>query len=157
MSSRRLFVIVLLIALSVPALASAKMVNRAAEEQAIRALDKEWVEAVAKKHAPATAAFYAGDGEILPPNAPLAKGTKAIAAVWQGFFGMTNLELTFEPTEVSVSGAADLAYEVGTYSLSFDGDQGPVKDLGKYVVVWRKVDRHWKVAADIFNSNGPAK
>jgi hypothetical protein len=30
-----------------------------------------------------------------------------------------------------------------------------VRDRGKYVVVWRKVRGDWKVAADIFNSDGP--
>jgi hypothetical protein len=32
-----------------------------------------------------------------------------------------------------------------------------VKDEGKYVVAWKKVDGAWKVAADIFNSNVPHK
>jgi ketosteroid isomerase-like protein len=53
-----------------------------ADEQQIRALDEQWVAAVARKDAVATAAFYAEDGAILPANAPMAKGREAIAAVW---------------------------------------------------------------------------
>jgi ketosteroid isomerase-like protein len=63
--------------------------------------------------------------------------------------------LTFEPTRIAVAQAGDVAYDIGTYSLAFDGGQGPVRDRGKYVVVWRKVSGDWKVAADIFNSDGP--
>jgi uncharacterized protein (TIGR02246 family) len=133
------------------------MADSAAEEQQIRALDEEWVAAVARKDAAASAAFYAEDGAILPPNGPLAKGREAIAAVWQGLFGLANFDLTFAPTEVHVSSAADLAYEIGTYALSFSGDHGPVNDRGKYVVVWKKDDGAWKVVADIFNSNGASQ
>jgi len=67
------------------------------------------------------------------------------------------VNLTFAPTSIVVASGGDMAYDIGTYNLSFDSDKGPVKDAGKYVVVWKKVDGDWKVAAGIFNSNGPAK
>ena len=134
--------------------ASAQNVDLAAEADAIRALDVEWVAAVAAQDAAATAAFYAPDGAILPTGSPMAQGTDAVAAVWQGLFELPGFVLTFEPTFIEVSAAGDLAYDIGTYALSFDSDQGPVQDNGKYVVVWKKVDGVWKVAADIFNSNG---
>jgi uncharacterized protein (TIGR02246 family) len=129
------------------------MADQAAEEQQIRALDEQWVAAAARKDAAASAGFYAEDGAILPPNGPLAKGRAAIAAVWQGLFGMAGFDPTFAPTEVHVASAEDLTYEIGTHALSFDGGQGPVKDQGKYVVVWKKAGGAWQVAADIFNSN----
>jgi ketosteroid isomerase-like protein len=47
-----------------------------------------------------------------------------------------------------------MAYEVGVYMLSFKTDKGPVQEKGKYVVVWKKSGNTWKVAADIFNSDG---
>lgn len=50
--------------------------------------------------------------------------------------------------------SGDMAYEIGTYTLSFKGDKGPVQDKGKYVVVWKNTGGHWRAAADIFNSNG---
>jgi uncharacterized protein (TIGR02246 family) len=131
--------------------------DMSADEQKIRALDQQWVAAVQAKDAAASAGFYAADGALLAQNAPIAKGSAAVAAAWQGLLGMKNIDLTFAPTEVTVSAGGDLAYDIGTYALSFDGDKGPVKDVGKYVVVWKKVDGQWKVAADIFNSDGAAK
>jgi uncharacterized protein (TIGR02246 family) len=125
-----------------------------AEEQQIRDLDAKWVAAVAAKNAEATAAFYADDGRIMPPNAPAAEGPVAVAEVWRGLFQLQDFALTFEPTEIVVAESGDIAYDIGTYSLAFTSEQGPVQDLGKYVVVWKKVGGEWKVAADIFNSNG---
>jgi uncharacterized protein (TIGR02246 family) len=134
--------------------ASAQSVDVAADEAAIRALDVDWVDAVAAKDAAATAAFYAMDGAIMPAGSPMAEGPDAIAAVWQSLFDLPGFSLTFEPTFVEVGASGDVAYDIGTYALAFDGDQGPVQDNGKYVVVWKKVDGVWKVRADIFNSNG---
>jgi len=134
--------------------ANAQSVDLAAEADAIRALDVEWVAAVAAQDAAATANFYASDGAILPAGAPMAQGTEAVAAVWQSFFDLEGFALTFAPTTIEVSASGDMAYDVGTYALSFDTDQGQVQDSGKYVVVWTKADGAWKVAADIFNSNG---
>jgi uncharacterized protein (TIGR02246 family) len=125
-----------------------------AEEQRIRDLDVKWVAAVAAKDAEATAAFYADDGRIMPQNAPASEGPAAVAEVWKGFFQLQDFALTFEPTHIAVAEAGDIAYDIGTYSLAFTGEKGPVQDVGKYVVVWKKVGGGWKVAADIFNSNG---
>ena len=129
----------------------------AAEEAKIRDLDKKWVAAVGAKDATASANFYAVDGVIMPAGAPIAQGRSAIASVWKGFLGLKNFDLTFAPSEVTIASSGDIAYEIGTYALGFDGDKGPVKDVGKYVVVWKKVEGAWQVAADIFNSDGAAK
>ncbi len=47
-----------------------------------------------------------------------------------------------------------MAYDYGTYTFAFDGDKGRVIEKGKYIVVWKKIDGAWKVAADIYNDNG---
>lgn len=130
--------------------------DSAAAEQRIRALDEQWVAAVATKDAAAVAAFYAEDGSLMAPNGPAADGRDAVTAAWGGMLALKNLQLSFAPTTISVAKAGDVAIDIGTYTLAFDSDQGPVKDQGKYVVVWKKVEGDWQVAADIFNSNGTA-
>jgi uncharacterized protein (TIGR02246 family) len=128
----------------------------AGAEKQIRKIDKQWVAAVSKKDPKAISEFYATDGSILAPGAPIAQGRDAIAKAWKGFVGLKDFSLTFEPTKISVAKAGDMAYELGTYTLSFSTDKGPVRENGKYVVVWKKVGKTWKVAADIFNNNGKA-
>ena len=138
-------------------LGTAARSDTAADELTIRELDQKWLAAAQARDATASAGFYATDGALLPADGPIAQGTQAIIAAWQGIFGMKNAKLTFAPTQVTVASAGDMAYEIGTYEFSFDGDKGPVKDVGKYVVVWKKIGGDWKVTADIFNSDGATK
>ena len=126
-----------------------------ADDQKIRELGQKWLGAVRDKDAVASAGFYASDGAMLNADAPLARGTAAVTAAWQRLLSMRNVKLTFASTQLIVSNSGDMAYDVGTYELSFDDDdKGMVKDIGKYVTVWKKVGGEWKVAADIANSDG---
>ena len=124
-------------------------------EQQIRKLDRQWVEAVKNKDAGAIADLYAEDGVLMPPNAQLAQGRDAIRDAWEGMLQLPNFSLQFEPTRIETAEAGDMAYEIGTYNLSFKPAPGEVEDAGKYVVVWTKEEGDWKAAADIFNSNMP--
>jgi uncharacterized protein (TIGR02246 family) len=132
-------------------------VDPAAEEQKIRTLIGQWGTVMAAKDAKASAEFYAPDGVMMPPGAPIVTGREALTSAWQDLVAKPGFQLKIETTKLTVAKAGDMAYELGTYELAFDGDQGPVRDKGKYVVVWKKVDGNWKAAADIFNSDGPAK
>lgn len=132
-------------------------VDTRADEQAIRDLDRRWIGAVAAKDTGFVARLYADQGAFMPPNAPKALGTSAIRSAWAGLFGMPNLSLTFEPTEIQVSQSGDIAYDIGAYHFGVDSPAGRVQDEGKYVVVWRKIGGQWRVVADIFNSDRPAR
>lgn len=136
---------------------SAAAAGAMVQEQLIRELDAKWVAAVAAKDVDAIARIYTVDGMFLAPNAPLVEGREGIAEAWAGLLGLPGISFTFEPTRIEVSASADLASDVGTYSLAFDADGGRVEDQGKYVLVWKKVNGAWKVLADIFNSNLPAQ
>lgn len=133
---------------------SSAMVDPSAEAQKIKELDQQWVQAVGQKDAAATAAFYAEDGRIMPPDAPASVGRDAVQKTWAGFLKLPDLSLTFAPDTVAVSGDGTIAYDIGSYDMAYTGDSGPVKDHGKYVVVWVKKQGQWKVMADIFNSDG---
>jgi uncharacterized protein (TIGR02246 family) len=157
MTIRSLTASILLVGGLLLTLDTAARSDTAADEQTIRGLDQKWLAAVQAGDATASAGYYAPDGALLPADGPIAQGTGAIIAAWQGIFGMKNAKLTFAPTQVTVASAGDMAYEIGTYEFSFDSDKGPVKDVGKYVVVWKKIGGDWKVAADIYNSDSAAK
>ena len=123
-------------------------------ESEIRALDQAWLAAIAAKDVEAIVKLYAKDG-VLMPHAPPASGPEAIGKVWSEFLALPGFMLTFRPVRVEVAKAGDLAIDMGTYLLAFESGQGEVRDMGKYVVVWRKTDGAWKVLADIFNSDIP--
>ena len=126
------------------------------EAQTIRALSARWLRAADSRDAARVAPFYTEDGAFLVPNVPLARGRAAVQAVWSQLLAAPNLELAWATSSVDVAQAGDMAYEIGSYRLGMDGPAGRIDDEGKYVVVWRKAEQGWQVAADIFNSSRPA-
>lgn len=128
--------------------------NGAAHQQAIGKINEQWLALVRDHDAVAVSKLYASDGAMMAPGAPIAQGQPALEKAWGGLMKMPGFGLTFKADQITVASGGDMALDRGTYELTLDGPKGPTKDIGKYVVVWRNVDGQWKVAADIFNSDG---
>lgn len=128
--------------------------NGAAHEQAIRKTNETWLALIREHDATAVSKLYASDGAMMAPGAPIAQSQPALEKAWSGLMKTPGFGLTFKADQIMVASGGDMALDRGTYELSLDGPQGPTKDVGKYVVVWRNIDGQWKVAADIFNSDG---
>ena len=135
---------------------SAAAVDTAADEQAIRANVDHWLQLVKAKDAPGIAKMYSEDGAVMPPNAPIGKGSAAIQQTWASMMGTPGFDLTFAPEQIVISSSGDMALDRGTYALKVAPAGKPQTDTGKYVVVWRKIGGEWKAVADIFNSDLPA-
>ena len=127
-----------------------------ADEQAIRGRVDRWLQLVKAKDAAGIAELYAEAGAVMPPNAPSGKGRTAIKQTWASMMGTPGFGLTFAPEQIIVSSSGDMALDRGTYRLTVAPNGTTQTDTGKYVVVWRKIGREWKAAADIFNSDLPA-
>ena len=121
--------------------------------KAILAAEKVFVTAYNRHDAPALAALYTRDGEIMPPNSGVVKGARKLQALFKSFWDAGDTVMKLDTVEAK--GFGDTAYEVGKYTLS--GDSGKVNDRGKYIVIWRKVGGQWKLYRDIFNTNMPEK
>jgi uncharacterized protein (TIGR02246 family) len=145
----------LLAAATTVACATTPRVDVASEESAIRALNRQMEQGVAAKNADQLARLYATDAVFMPPNAPPIRGQEAIRAYWAEAVKLSNASLTLAPMTIDVAASGDFATDVGAYTFSFTGDQGPVNDRGKYIVKFRKVGTEWKIANDIFNSDLP--
>src|SRR5690606_36256938 len=100
--------------------------------------------------------FYAPDGAVVWPDAPARRGHDEIRQAWTELFQTPGLTLNFIPERIDNSDSGDMAADFGRVEAQFDGPQGRVTDVTKYVVVWRKVDGNWRVLYDTFNSNQPA-
>lgn len=125
--------------------------TRAADEAAIRAAAKEWAAAAAAKDAEKFASFYAEDATLMLGNAPDVKGATTIRETAAGMMQDANFALSFETTAVQVARSGDIAYELGTYSLTTTNPKTkkPATEKGNYVVVWKKqADGRWKAAVD---------
>lgn len=100
------------------------------------------------------AGLFLDDAVVNPPNEPAVKGRAAIRAWLEKFPPITEFKLN----NVKMEGREDLAYVLGTYTMTIapPGAPGPVKDSGKFVTVLRRqADGQWLVAVDMFSSDLP--
>jgi ketosteroid isomerase-like protein len=108
-------------------------------DQLLRAYERAW----AANDAPALAALFAPDGFALPGGQPPARGHERIRSAYAHGGGRPT---TLRALDYRSSG--DLAYVVGAY-----GPAQPPREVGKFVLVLRKVEGRWLIAADIENAN----
>ena|ERR1700733_13390670 len=140
--------------------------TRAADEQAIRDGEAQWVKDFATKDVERVAAHYADDASSMIPLMTLMTGKDAIRAGLKEEFSDPNSSLDFHPAKVEVSKSSDLAYSQGTYAYTSTDPKTKkaVIEHGNYVEVYKKqTDGSWKAAADIATQEiapkpvGPAK
>jgi uncharacterized protein (TIGR02246 family) len=127
----------------------------AADIRQIKELTQGEVTAVLARDWASFATQYADDAIVYPPNASAIRGKEAIRAWIETFPPMT----AFTSTIVTMDGRGDLAYVVGTYTMTFTTSSGaiPTKEIGKYVEIRRRQsDGRWLLIVDIFNSDLPA-
>jgi len=111
----------------------------------------QWVAAFNAGDGTAVANLYTEDAALFPPGGPRVDGRAAIQAFWQGAIdsGMKADELRL----VEVDANGDMAGEVGIFTLSVPGENGPTKVAGKYIVIWKRSGHTWQLHRDIWNTN----
>ena len=103
----------------------------------------------------AAAAFFASDAVLMPANGPMIVGREGIEAWFSEWLPVPEISNAFEPDQIEVAASGDLAYDRGTYRFVMDTPEGRTEDVGKYVVVWKKIDGEWRAALDMSNSDLP--
>ena len=120
----------------------------AAQQAEIAAANAKWIAFFNKGDFDGVASLYTADATAFPPGSAMVKGRAAIGAMRKGMAEqMTEPNVT--TIEVKRLGPA-AAREIGTFSLKTKTSP-PKQVSGKYVVVWQKVGRDWKLATDIWN------
>jgi uncharacterized protein (TIGR02246 family) len=158
MRMRMLNVVALATGAWLVSLASQAQTDKGLSQEDVRKIDEVTqaaVKAALAKDFATWAALFLDDAVVNPPNEPAVKGRAAIRAWLEKFPPITEFKLN----NVKVEGREDLAYVLGTYTMTTTppGAPGPVKDSGKYVtVVRRQPDGRWLAAVDMFSSDLPA-
>ena len=99
------------------------------------------------------AALFAQDGVFMAPHEEPAYGPKAVERLLRQFGDAGYEGLRLETARVESS--ADLAMEIGRYTVSIRQSDGTVvMDRGKYVKTWRRLGA-WLIVADSWSSNLP--
>lgn len=119
----------------------------------IESANTDFVAAFKRGDAAAMAALYTAQGQLLPANSDVVRGTAAIRQFWQGIIDMGLQDAVLETLELEAHG--DTAIEVGRYKLL--AAAGVLADSGKYLVVWKNQDGAWRLHRDIWTtSQAPA-
>jgi uncharacterized protein (TIGR02246 family) len=120
----------------------------AAQKADIERVNAKWTEFFNKGDFDGVASLYTTDAMAFPPGSAMVKGRAAIGAMWK------KMAEQVEDPKVTTLDVKRLgpsaAREIGTFSLTTKGPS-PKEVAGKYVVVWEKVGKEWKLAADIWN------
>jgi uncharacterized protein (TIGR02246 family) len=130
-----------------------------AETDAIRNLEDQWTVALQTGDAEKIVSYFAPEAVSMRPNQPILVGLDAIRNRTVSMFADTTLLFntytgTIDIIEVSASG--DLAYARGHDEITTKTKDGLIKDNGKWVDIWKKIDGQWKVTVSIGNSDLPA-
>jgi len=125
-----------------------------AEVAKVNAISQIQVKAILAKDWTTMVAQYTDDAVLCPANEPAVKGRAAIRAWSEKFPPVSAMTITLGKVE----GVGDLAYVLGTYTMTIAPPGAPpVKDVGKFVEVRRRqADGKWLVAVDMFSSDLPA-
>jgi uncharacterized protein (TIGR02246 family) len=125
------------------------------DEAAIRALDAEWSKAARARDVDRVMTFYAKDGSVVWPEQPVAKGHPAIRASWKKAYKTSpKLYLEFKPTHIEIAGGRDMASDFGAVYFAPHVKSNDTRNVGKYLVVWKREKGTWKVLYDCYNMNG---
>ena len=121
--------------------------GQTAAHRAIRAAGDQWQKDIAARNVDGIVALHTPDAVLMFSNAPLAKGSAAVRALYDEMVKTPGLLLHWVPTRIEVT-SPTTATEYGTYTESYDSPGGKLRDNGNYVVLWRKIDGKWRVALD---------
>ena len=125
-----------------------------AEVSKINEVTQTFVKAALANDWATLAALYVDDAILNPPHEPAVKGRTAIRAWLEKFPPLT----AFNASNVKVEGGDDLAYVLGTYTMTIAPQEAPgaINDTGKYVEVLRRQPAgRWLIAVVMFNSDLP--
>ncbi len=125
------------------------MKKSASAMKQIKAANKELAAALAASDFKAVSDMYSKKPILMPPNMPSAKSKAKIKTFWAGAAEMGVKKITLSSAQVEAD--KDTAIETGAYRLA--GARNKTLDTGKYIVVWKKEGKEWKLHWDIFNSN----
>ncbi len=145
MNQRMLLGAVFALALNVPALAQTPpTISLPAEvDKVLKDYENAWI----AKDTGALAKLFTADGMALPSSQMPAQAAESITNAYSQNVGSP---LNLRPFAYAASG--ELAYVIGGWGGAVDKPE-----YGKFVLVLRRVDGRWLIAADMDNSNRPMR
>ena len=124
------------------------------DEQAIRKLSEDWLEAVRAKDIPRLSGMVTDDAVFLPPGFSPIRGRPGVETMYRSFFPQfSSVEQSVSIEEIQVAG--DWAFAWGTEKFTLVPLTGgaPIEMQGKGMsILKRQPDGSWKFARGINNT-----
>jgi len=133
-------------------------VDTKAIETTVKNADAQVLKAATAHDLTTLLTFYADDAVSLPANEELLTNRSEMQKSWAERL-TPGVSVSWTPMYVEAAKSGDLAYILGSYTMSTKVAKGkPITDKGKYLAIWKKQpDGSWKVEADTWNSDLPLK
>ncbi len=117
-----------------------------AEKQIVAKLVVDSMQAEAHKDIDTVMGITADNTIFQPPNEPQFQGKELYQKHLENvLFQMTIGSLDVTTSEIKVAKSGDIAYCAGTCFLVFEGAEGNVEFPGKFLYVFNKINKEWKV------------
>jgi ketosteroid isomerase-like protein len=140
---------------TLPASSTARVsVDRKAGAAEILAADSAFQRAMMAKNVDSLMPYY--DESVVSMGG--GKAVKGLADVRNSYIEAVKAnprDMTFHSDGVNFSDDGTMAWDYGTYTGTANDARGrPVKSAGNFLNVWKNVGGHWRIVAEISNSNG---
>jgi ketosteroid isomerase-like protein len=84
---------------------------------------------------------------------PPVKGQDAVRQLYRAFFE-TFVSTSITSQQIHISSSGEMAWDYGVYVNEYQGSDGRIKEEGKYIGIYHKVDGKWKGACFCITPNG---
>lgn len=131
--------------------------DRAEDLEAIRQVHEEHMEAVYAKDVDRFMATVTDSFVLMPPNDPGADGAEEVREWSRAFYdNFTIEELEFTSMDYTIHGDWAAIHYRYDWTVVPTGEGQTIEDVGQGLYVYRRQsDGSWKLAYDIWNSDGP--
>jgi len=124
-------------------------------EKKIQAMNNEMAEAIIKDDVKKLMSYYDKHVISMPNYSPIIYGSEEMITRQKESSAKGNKVTDMKVTTESVADYGEVLVEIGTYSMTMEikGMPGPVSDIWKYLVVWKKYDDGYRILNEIWNTD----
>jgi len=132
------------------------------EVEAVRARSTAVTAAESAMNIPEIMKYWAKDAIAQPVGMPQIQGTNAIIKLYHQLFDDSTMKLkeftssSSNSSNITVAQSGDIAYDYGVNRSVYATSKGDFVDMGKYLLVWKKIEGEWYVDAISFTSDAAA-
>jgi len=123
-----------------------------AERQRLEQRQGEFLAGLSEQDLERTTALFADDAILHVANMPPIRGRDAIRQFYGNVFRFLTASAP-EPETLRLSSGGTMAYSTGGVTNVFEGEQGPIENVGKYLLIWERRDGDWSIVVYSVSSN----